>query len=128
MPSHANPVNWFEIPVNDLARAKTFYESILGVEIVETEIAVDDPRRRVRGQIIGKPVHQLFHLDNLFVVRRSVLLRPAPRLAGNISRRFPEIPKSRCSRIDGVVEFDSHRRPGSTICGRVCKRQPGIDN
>ncbi len=38
MPSHANPVNWFEIPVNDLARAKTFYESVLGVEITETEM------------------------------------------------------------------------------------------
>jgi len=37
MPSHANPVNWFEIPVCDLARAKTFYEAILDVEIAETE-------------------------------------------------------------------------------------------
>ncbi len=38
MPSHANPVNWFEIPVTDLARAKTFYEAILGLEIAETEM------------------------------------------------------------------------------------------
>jgi len=38
MPSHANPVNWFEIPVNDLARAKSFYESSLGVEITEMEM------------------------------------------------------------------------------------------
>ena len=38
MPSHANPVNWFEIPVSDLARAKKFYEAILSVEIAETEI------------------------------------------------------------------------------------------
>ena len=38
MPSRANPVNWFEIPVNDLSRAKTFYESALGVEITETEM------------------------------------------------------------------------------------------
>jgi predicted enzyme related to lactoylglutathione lyase len=35
MPSHANPVNWFEIPVNDLARAKSFYEAVLGVEDTE---------------------------------------------------------------------------------------------
>lgn len=33
-----NPVNWFEIPVTDLARAKSFYESALSVEITETEM------------------------------------------------------------------------------------------
>ena len=38
MPSHANPVNWFEIPTTDLSRAKKFYEAILGVEILETEM------------------------------------------------------------------------------------------
>ncbi len=38
MPSHANPVNWFEIPVNDMARAKKFYESVLSVEIAENEM------------------------------------------------------------------------------------------
>ena len=38
MPSHANPVNWFEIPVNDMAKAKAFYQSVLGVDIVEKEM------------------------------------------------------------------------------------------
>ena len=38
MPSHANPVNWFEIPVEDLARAKQFYETILAIEITESEM------------------------------------------------------------------------------------------
>jgi predicted enzyme related to lactoylglutathione lyase len=38
MPSHANPVNWFEIPVTDLSRAKTFYEAVLGVEVTESEM------------------------------------------------------------------------------------------
>lgn len=28
-----NPVNWFEIPVNDMDRAKSFYENILEIEI-----------------------------------------------------------------------------------------------
>ena len=35
MPSHANPVNWFEIPVDDLKRARTFYEAVLGIELIE---------------------------------------------------------------------------------------------
>ena len=28
-----NPVNWFEIPVSDLNRAKGFYEAVLGIEL-----------------------------------------------------------------------------------------------
>jgi uncharacterized protein len=31
----ANAINWFEIPVTDFIRAKKFYETILGVEIME---------------------------------------------------------------------------------------------
>ena len=38
MPSHANPVNWFEIPVADMARAKKFYESVLAVEITDSQM------------------------------------------------------------------------------------------
>lgn len=33
-----NPVNWFEIPVNDLERAKSFYESVLNIEMTITEM------------------------------------------------------------------------------------------
>lgn len=28
-----NPVNWFEIYVSDMARARKFYESVLGIEL-----------------------------------------------------------------------------------------------
>ncbi len=30
-----NAINWFEIPVTDFTRAKKFYETILGAEIME---------------------------------------------------------------------------------------------
>lgn len=33
----ANPVIWFEIPVVDLARAKKFYEAVLGVSLTLTD-------------------------------------------------------------------------------------------
>ncbi len=33
-----NPVNWFEIPVHDLARAKAFYEHVFGLELGLTEM------------------------------------------------------------------------------------------
>ena len=29
----ANPVNWFEIYVQDMARARQFYETVLGIEL-----------------------------------------------------------------------------------------------
>ena len=38
MPIKPNPVNWFEIPVSDIARAKTFYESAFGVELADNEM------------------------------------------------------------------------------------------
>ena len=33
-----NPVSWFEIPVSDFNRAKSFYETILGVTLDENDI------------------------------------------------------------------------------------------
>ena len=33
-----NPVNWFEIPVSDMARAKKFYESAFDVTLEEHEM------------------------------------------------------------------------------------------
>ncbi len=33
MSDKANPVGWFEIPVNDLSRAKAFYEQVFGMEL-----------------------------------------------------------------------------------------------
>ncbi len=33
-----NPVNWFEIPVNDLSRATEFYEGIFGIELSLNEM------------------------------------------------------------------------------------------
>ena len=38
MDTPMNPVNWFEIPVNDLDRAKAFYEYILGIELTFSEM------------------------------------------------------------------------------------------
>lgn len=38
MPSHANPVNWFEIPVTDMNRAVKFYTSAFGIEITPSEM------------------------------------------------------------------------------------------
>lgn len=33
-----NPVGWFEIPVNDMARARAFYEHVFDVELKENQM------------------------------------------------------------------------------------------
>lgn len=38
MSINPNPVNWFEIPVTDLTRARAFYETVLETELAETEM------------------------------------------------------------------------------------------
>jgi len=38
MPINPNPVNWFEIPVSDMDRAKKFYESVFGAELSLNEM------------------------------------------------------------------------------------------
>jgi len=38
MAAQINPVNWFEIPVNDLDRAKKFYESVFGYALTLEEM------------------------------------------------------------------------------------------
>lgn len=34
-----NPINWFEIPVNDFERAKDFYEYVFGYELTVNDLA-----------------------------------------------------------------------------------------
>ena len=38
MNDQTNPVNWFEIPVNDLERAKQFYETVFGLQLSLNEM------------------------------------------------------------------------------------------
>ncbi len=38
-----NPVGWFEIYVQDMARAKKFYETVFGVTLTKLENPTDSP-------------------------------------------------------------------------------------
>lgn len=38
MTTEFNPVGWFEIPVTDMARAKAFYEQVLGLKLEVHEL------------------------------------------------------------------------------------------
>jgi predicted enzyme related to lactoylglutathione lyase len=38
MTAKENSINWFEIPVTDISRAKSFYETIFGIEMPQQEM------------------------------------------------------------------------------------------
>lgn len=38
MTNQTNPVNWFEIPANDLERARQFYEAVFGLQLSLNEM------------------------------------------------------------------------------------------
>ena len=42
-----NPVGWFEIYVQDMARAKAFYETVLGVSMSELLTPTEEPLKMV---------------------------------------------------------------------------------
>lgn len=65
MSSETNAINWFEIPANDISRAKTFYESIFeikmeGMEMPGMKYAMfpfDPSKAKVSGGIAQSPFH-----------------------------------------------------------------------
>ncbi len=41
MSNKGNPINWFEIPVNDMDRAKAFYQTVFELEIAVNEMGAN---------------------------------------------------------------------------------------
>ncbi len=52
----ANPVRWFEIYVQDMSRAKKFYESVLGVKLQKLESPESVEQRHSGFEIWGFPM------------------------------------------------------------------------
>ncbi len=44
-----NPVGWFEIYVQDMPRAKKFYETVLGIELTKLDAPMPDPESPMPG-------------------------------------------------------------------------------
>ena len=65
MSSETNAINWFEIPANDISRAKTFYESIFEIKMQEMEMPgmkyamfpFDPVKAKVAGGLAQSPMH-----------------------------------------------------------------------
>ena len=65
MSSSTNSLNWFEIPANDISRAKTFYEAIFDIKMEEMEMGemkyamfpFDPMIAKVAGGLAQSPMH-----------------------------------------------------------------------
>jgi len=66
MDSSANALNWFEISVSDMARAKKFYEEVFSISMEETEMMgmkmaffpIDAMSGKVGGGLVEGPYHK----------------------------------------------------------------------
>jgi predicted enzyme related to lactoylglutathione lyase len=66
MTNKENALNWFEISVNDISRAKKFYETVFGIEMQETEMMgmkmaffpAEDMNGKVSGGLVQGPMHK----------------------------------------------------------------------
>jgi predicted enzyme related to lactoylglutathione lyase len=65
MTSQANALNWFEIPVSEMKRAKTFYETIFGISMNEQEMMERKmayfPADGMNGKVNGALVESVTH-------------------------------------------------------------------
>lgn len=65
MSTHTNAINWFEIPVTDLVRAKKFYEHIFEIEMQKMEMdgmqyamfPFDPMQGKISGGLAQSPMH-----------------------------------------------------------------------
>jgi uncharacterized protein len=66
MTAKENTLNWFEISVADISRAKKFYETIFGIELREQEMMgmkmaffpSEDMNGKVSGSLVQGPMHK----------------------------------------------------------------------
>ena len=66
MTATENAINWFEISVSDIGRAKKFYETIFGIEMPQQEMMghhmaffpSENMNGKVSGALVQGPMHQ----------------------------------------------------------------------
>ena len=66
MTNKENALNWFEIAVSDISRAKKFYESVFDIQMDQTEMMgmqmaffpSEDMNGKVSGSLVQGPMHK----------------------------------------------------------------------
>src|SRR4051812_44307362 len=65
MNEKVNILNWFELSVNDMSRAKKFYESVFGIKMEQTEMMGMQmsffPSENMNGKVAGSLVKSAQH-------------------------------------------------------------------
>jgi hypothetical protein len=65
MDASTNALNWFEIAVSDIARAKTFYQTVFGIEMHQEEMMGMQmayfPSENMNGKVSGALVQSANH-------------------------------------------------------------------
>jgi predicted enzyme related to lactoylglutathione lyase len=88
MDSASNCVRWFEIPVDDLQRAKDFYQKIFNIEMAESTIMGMQmaffPSDQGNGKVGGALVKSEYHKPNTEGV--LIYLNANPDIAAVIGR------------------------------------------
>lgn len=68
MTPQANALNWFEVPVTDMKRAKPFYEAIFGMTMDEQEMMGRKmayfPADNMNGKVSGALVESSMHVPS----------------------------------------------------------------
>lgn len=127
-----NPVNWFEIPVNDLGRATKFYESIFGIQLSlqHPYMQVDE----VGTSLVDSPMEMAW-----FPMQRG-----APNAAGTLMKSKGYTPSHQGTQIyfqsmtskmyleEWIKTAARHSRTGqasaSTVLLRCLKIRKGIES
>ena len=69
MDGKVNIINWFEVSVSDIARAKKFYETIFSIEMHEMEMMgmkmAFFPSENMNGKVSGALVQGQYHVPSL---------------------------------------------------------------
>ena len=66
MDGKVNIINWFEVSVSDIARAKKFYETVFSIEMQQMEMMgmqmaffpAEDMNGKVSGALVQGPMHK----------------------------------------------------------------------
>ncbi len=88
MDGKVNIINWFEISVSDMARAKKFYETVFDIQMQEMEMMGmlmgffpgEEMSGKVSGALVQSPMHQPS------TAGAKIYFNGNPDLAGALSR------------------------------------------
>lgn len=121
MTSNENTLNWFEIPVSDMSRAKKFYETIFSITMQQQEMMgmkmTMFPSENMSGKVSGSLVQSPGHKPTADGAK--IYLNGNPDLSGALTKvqgagGQVQMPKTKISDDIGYMAFFTDSE-GNTI-------------